>query len=372
MTDRFPPQTLGSGAANDTIFAPKFDITPAMAANLENIDRSAWLIQNMLIMPKHEAWIKRQVRVRRAAATTRIEGATLNDEEVDELSRRGAGGRATEDELANLNALSAYEFIDYVSDERDIELDELVVRQLNREFLKGLNDKLTEGRYRTGQNTVGPFTPPDAGAVPDLMRSFGLWLKAGASDELSPVLRAGIAHIHLVAVHPFWDGNGRVARGVATLILQRSTFHFKKLLSLEAFIAERRHEYFSAIERTLGVTFNPGYDATPWLEWFVQAVMAHGVQLQTELTDWHRSVEQVYAALQGSNISHRQTEGIIFALRMGRLTRSDYTEIAGVSDVTASRDLRSLVAGGWLVPHGEGRGRYYTPDVSGGQKLPEE
>ena len=362
--DMFQDEEGRMNDMSDT-FTPHYTITNSITGNLELIERTAWLVQNMLIMPKHEAWFKRQVWVRRAAATTRIEGASLTEDEVDELSKRGPGGQATEDERANINALAAYEFIDYLSDEPEIEITELAIRQLNREFLKGLDEHLIHGRYRDGQNTVGPFTPPDSGDVPALMRSFSEWLQASPND-MNPIVRAGLAHIHLVAIHPFWDGNGRVGRGLATLILQRSPFHFKKLLSLESFISGIRDDYFTAIERTLGKNFRFDYDATPWLEFWVRAVMAHAMQLQMELTDWHRNREKVYAALEKANINHRQAEALIFTIKMGKITRSDYSEIAAVTNVTASRDLRRLVDTGWLFPHGAGRGRYYTADVPPG------
>jgi len=363
MKDEFRHWERLRDAVRDTIFDPQFELTERIHGAIEHIERSAWLIENMLIMPKHEAWFKRQVWVRRAAATTQIEGASLNEAQVQELSRKGAPGRATEDEQANINALSAYQFIDYLSDEKDIPLDETVIRQLNREFLRGMDDeRLTPGRYRNGQNTVGRFTPPDNHVVADLMRGFVGWLQS--NEELHPVLAAGVAHIHLVAVHPFWDGNGRVARGLATLLLQRSErFHFKRLLSIESFMYATRDDYFSAIERTLGTSFTPGYDATPWLEFFTETLVQHAWQLQRELTDWHRETELVIKALQKADITHRQADAMIFALKMGRITRADYAEIAAVADVTASRDLAGLLAEGWLIPHGNGRGRYYEPVV---------
>ena len=353
---------------NDSIFAPNFETTAEMQAHLENIGRINWLIQRMLIMPKHEAWIRRQVWVRRAAATTRIEGASMNESQVEELRKKGYRGKATGDELENINALAAYEFIDYASDEQSVPLDELVIRQMNREFLRGAPENLMPGKYRNGQNTVGPYTPPDQGDVPGLMHQYTEWLRSDV--EIHPVLKAGIAHIQFVAIHPFWDGNGRVARGLTTLVIQRSDYDFKKLLSLESLLYAMRNEYFSAIERTLGKTYSPSYDATPWLEFFVRTVVAHAYDLQMELTDWHRQMEDVYRALEKADINHRQADGVVFAIRMGKLTRSDYLEITGVSAVTASRDLARLAKQGWLIPKGETRARIYIPNVPDAQRQP--
>ena len=217
---------------NDSILRPNYTMTPDIEFSLESIDRNRWLIDNMLLMPKHEVWLRREVRVSRAAGTTRIEGAELDEAAVSRLARQGLPGPANDDERDNINALQAYDFSDFLSDQSDIPVDELVIRQLNRYFIATASEVLTPGVYRKGPNTVGDFQPPDQGDVPALMRSFALWLR-NDQDDLHPVIKAGLAHLHLVAIHPFWDGNGRTARGLQTLLLQRSSFGFRKLLSLQ-------------------------------------------------------------------------------------------------------------------------------------------
>jgi Fic family protein len=355
----------------DRIFTPKFEHTPSIAAGLEYVEANAWLIENVLILPKHEAWIRRDVRVRRAAGTTRIEGASLNEAEVNDLVKRGHPGKLSEDEQANLNAIQAYEFVDYLSDQPDVPIDELVIRELNRYILRGAAETVTPGAYRKGQNKVGEFDPPDQGDVPSLMRAFANWLMS-EHEELGPVLKAGLAHIHLVAIHPFWDGNGRTARALATLVLQRSRLHFKKLLSLEAFMFSIREDYFTAIEKTLGASFSFQYDATPWLEFFVRSLMAHSSQLAKTLTEWRQEMDRIYRAAEALNINHRQADGLIFALRTGRITRADYVEITGASAVTASRDLDRLARGGWLIARGKTRARIYEIPKEGQQMSPFE
>ena len=193
-----------------------------------------------------------------------------------------------------------------------------------------------------------------------MMRSFALWLR-NDELELHPVIMAGIAHIHLLAVHPFWDGNGRTARGLATLIIQRSPLSFRKMLSLESSLFAVRDVYSSAIERTLGSGFSAGYDTTPWLEFFVRVMRGSVGALVGRLTDWHRMMQDLYDKGLERGLAERQVDGHMFAIRAGRITRSDYIEITGVSPVTASRDLALLVEAGLLVPEGKTRARIYRP-----------
>lgn len=342
----------------DNIFRPKYTLTPKIKFAIADIERDAWLVDKMLIMPKHATWIRRNITAERAAGTVRIEGGTLDDADVRELMRTPPKATMSEEERANRNALSAYDFVDYLSDQYDLPITEAMIRQINREFMYGFLDKIP-GVYRTGEIAIYGFTPPNQGDVPDHMRAFARWFRE--ETELDPVLRAGIAHIHLVAVHPFWDGNGRTARALATLLLQRSPHRFKKLLSLESHMFTVRDEYLTAIERTLGTHFSTDYDATPWLEFFTLQLSVNASTLTNILTDWHREMEGIYANANDAGLRQRQADGIVFALQAGKITRPDYVEITGVSSPTASRDLAHLVEKGYLVAKGNTRARVYYP-----------
>ena len=345
---------------NDNIFTPHFTITLVMRSAWEDLERQIWLVNNLLLTPKHETWIRREVQVQRAVGTTQIGGARLDDTAVRGIIREGGGRNPTADEQANINALQAYEFIDFLSDQQDIPIDELVIRQLNRFFMTGAAENLAPGVYRKGLNTVKNYAPPDQGDVPGLMRAFALWLRQDAED-LHPVVKAAMAHIQMVAIHPFWDGNARTARGLATLMLQRSSFQFRKLLSLEGYLSGEREKYFSAIERTLGTHFAGEYDATPWLEFFTLALQEHVREFVAGLTDWYRKMQEVYSNAAEQGWTPRQADGLVFAFQAGKITRPDYIEITGVSPVTASRDLASMVEAGILVPVGNTRARVYFP-----------
>lgn len=342
---------------------PRFHQSARIDSALAKLEEIRWRVDNVLVLPEHQAWLRRDVSVARAAATTQIEGADLDEAAVKELVKRGSTkANLSEDEQANINAIRAYRFVDYLSDLEEQPVDELVIRQLNREFLEGIGKESTPGEmpgtYRRGQNRVGDvYLPPDQGDVPQLMRALALWLRT--ADDIHPVIHAGIAHLQLVAIHPFWDGNGRVARALATLVLQRSAFGFKKLLSVEKHLWLVRRDYFAAIARSLGARYAGGYDATPWLEFWAEAIVAHTKQLADQLANWRQSMDESYARLAKLDLHRRQIDGLIFAMRGGSLTRADYIEITKVSPMTASRDLRDLAERGLLSAEGKTRDRVY-------------
>ena len=321
-------------------FQPRFSLTRAARAKLVAIERDARFVADLLIQPRHEAWFRRAATATRAVSTTRIEGIG------EELHPDAATRKAVHD--ANANAVRAYEFIDYLSDLPEQPIDELAIRQMNREFLRGASDALTPGVYRKGQNLVGTFTPPDQGDVPDLMRAFVAWLRDGGEH---PVVAAGVAHVHLVAVHPFWDGNGRTARGLEALVLQRSDFHFRKLLSMEERLLAVRTQYFAALERTLGVRFGP-YDATSWLDFYLSTLADETRALVEQLRRWHRRAAELQAVAARENLLPRMADGLLFLAKAGRIARADYVAITGVSPITAARDLTALGGAGLLSAEG--------------------
>jgi Fic family protein len=190
------------------------------------------------------------------------------------------------------------------------------------------------------------------------MREFGLWL--GSEDSLHPIIKAGLTHIHLVAIHPFWDGNGRTARGLTTLMLQRGGYGFKQLLALENGFANIRDQYFTAVERALGATFEREYDASTWLEFFTSCLLAEALRLTGELTDWHRMMEEWHEKADALGLNFRQVDGLAYAIQMNRITRGDYMEITNASPATASRDLAELVNWGILAAEGRTRSRVYV------------
>ena len=110
------------------------------------------------------------------------------------------------------------------------------------------------------------FEAPPAARVPKEMRAFLASLNEDATDNsIDPVLRAGLAHLRFVTIHPFEDGNGRIARAIADWALARSEDSSQRFYSMSAQIQRERDAYYDILERTQ----NGPLDVTPWLEWFL-------------------------------------------------------------------------------------------------------
>ena len=216
------------------------------------------------------------------------------------------------------NYARALQFVDYLSDTLDTAIpiiSEGTILQIHWHLMSGIHDThLLPGKYRTGPNwiedqRVKVYEPSSHIDVPMLMREFSEWIIA--KEQLSPVIKAGIAHLHLVAIHPFVDGNGRTARLLATLLLQRYGYGFRKLLSLDTYYQRNRDEYINALRNSLGKTFNPEYESSTWLEFFTRSILLQAGLLEERLTDWRIEVEKIHETLKKTGLNDRQIDGLI-------------------------------------------------------------
>lgn len=209
---------------------------PALVEALGEVERRCWLFSNLPLDPVHRDWLRRRAWVRTVHGSTRIEGNTLSDLEVDRLLD-GVAGKALprKDSLEVLGTRSALELVDDLAARSDVDLSQAVVREIHRRVLDGQSELLTPGEYRRGENWVaGPngeliFTTPPSGDVPELMRGFVGWLEAHA--ELPAPILAALAHLEFVAIHPFNDGNGRTARAISRFLLVRGGYALDGLVS---------------------------------------------------------------------------------------------------------------------------------------------
>ena len=228
--------------------------------------------------------------------------------------------------------------------------------------------KITVGRWRDESrgpmrvvsNALGRervhFEAPAAKQLRKEMAAFLKWFNG--PDETDPVLRAGVAHLWFVTIHPFADGNGRIARAIADMALARSEQSVQRFYSMSAQIRAERKAYYDILEKTQ----KNGLDVTEWLEWFLgcldrafdgpEATLA-GVLRKARFWDVHRSAP----------LNDRQREMVNKLLNgfEGKLTSSKWAKLTKCSQDTALRDIIDLVDRGILSKDpGGGRSTSYS------------
>jgi Fic family protein len=336
----------------------------ALAAAPEGLEPRRWLFASLPLDPTHRDWLRRRAWVRSVHGSTRIEGNTLSDLEVDRLLG-GIGGKALprKDVLEVLGTRSALAMVDELAARPEVELDQAVIREIHRRVLDGQSELLTPGEYRRGENRVAGadgqiifFTPP-SGDVPDLMRDFVAWIASHA--DAPPPVRAALAHLEFVAIHPFNDGNGRTARAISRLLLARGGVSFDGLVSLDASLDTRRTEYFGAIRASIGRAYRPGYDATPFVSFLLGAITDAADHVLARL----RGLGEVLISVRRDVVDGTLPPALLDALAYAFINRSlragDYRKVTGRTAPSTTRDLAAAVKLGYLVAEGSTRDRWY-------------
>ena len=202
------------------------------------------------------------------------------------------------------------------------------------------------------------YEGPDASLVPALMEE--LVRSLNTPSDLPIVVRAALAHLNLVMIHPFSDGNGRMARALQSLVLAREGILAPAFSSIEEYLGHNSREYYAVLAEVGRGSWHPQPNPLPWIKF---CLTAHHRQAETLL---RRSQEagRLWSELEAEIDRRGLLERMILALHDAafgyRVRNTTYRKAAEVSDAVASRDLAQLVAAGLLVAQGEKRGRFYV------------
>jgi Fic family protein len=201
------------------------------------------------------------------------------------------------------------------------------------------------------------FQAPAAAKLDGEMKAFLYWFNTAASND--PVLKAGIAHLWFVTIHPFGDGNGRIARAITDMSLARSEDSPHRFYSMSDQIRQKRKSYYEILEQTQKGTA----DITPWMAWFLDCLGSAIEGAHTTLAALLAKA-RFWERIAGTAINERQRMILNRLLDgfEGKLTTSKYAKLINSSNDTALRDILFLVENGILARNPEG-GRSTSYDL---------
>jgi Fic family protein len=230
--------------------------------------------------------------------------------------------------------------------------------------------KIAVGRWRSAESgpmqvvsgSIGKermhFEAPAAEKLEREMELFLDWLEAPATMRLDPVLATGLAHFWFVTIHPFEDGNGRIARAIADKMLTKADGSVQRFYSMSSQIEAERKDYYAALE----LNQRGGLDVTHWLHWFLECLgrAIHGAE---ETLSGTLKKAAVWQRVNQNPVNERQRKVLNRLLDgfEGNLTSSKYAKLAKCSEDTALRDIHALVGQGILLKNaGGGRSTSYS------------
>ena len=348
------------------MFSPKYQLNNKILHDLTAIAETKGIIDRAKILPQQEIRLRRQAVIRMTHHSTEIEGNQLDMGQVEALYAHKKIDASDKDIYEVKNYLNALKYIEKVVTEKK-PITEKVILQIHKLVTNKTLDPRFSGHYRPSQIYVVRrrfgmpqetlYTGPDAKQVPTLMSDFVEWLKNSEKTDLSPVLAAGIAHLEIAAIHPFNDGNGRTARALATLILYRRGYDFRRLFALEDYYNTDRQDYYKAIN--VGKNYEKRRtDITSWLEYFVKGfkkeidnVKDKILSLSAHAVDG-KIKSQIY-------FTPEQLKIIDFLDQVGRISVKDVEDVLSCPRRTAQLQLQKLKRIKMIKPTGKGKSTAY-------------
>ena len=209
------------------------------------------------------------------------------------------------------------------------------------------------------------YEGPEAEQVPRLIQKLTDSLNS-TDAGVPPLVRAAMGHLNLVMLHPFRDGNGRMARALHTLILAREGTLAPEFSSIESYLGRasqggrNTREYYAVLASVGKARWNPHGKTEPWIQFVLKAHLHQATTLLRRLKEAARLWDSLESVVGRAGLPERSITSLFNASHGIRIQNAAYRSDADVSVDVAGRDLAMLVRAGFLIPHGAKRGRYYA------------
>jgi Fic family protein len=257
-------------------FLPVYSITPGIVQDLLRIERLKTELSSLEITPALLENLRRSARLDSTHYSTAIEGNLLSQAQVEQVVERNQTIRGRERDVREVKGYyAALEEVQRLAQSRAA-LTEKDIQTIHA-LVMGSGRMRKPTPYRDGQNVIRDsrtneivYLPPEASAVRGLMAEYVLWLNA--KNDLPVPLRAAIGHYQFATIHPYYDGNGRTARLLTTLILHHGGYGMNGIYSLEEYYANGLSAYYGAISVGPSHNYHLGRaeaDITGWIAYFV-------------------------------------------------------------------------------------------------------
>ena len=213
------------------------------------------------------------------------------------------------------------------------------------------------------------YEGPPADQVPDLIDEL---VESLQLTDVHPRISAALAHLNFVMIHPFKDGNGRMARCLQTLVLAKATGTLHPVFSsIEEYLGRNTPEYYAVLGAVGAGAWHPERDPHPWVRFCLTAHFRQATTLLRRSREYEQLWNMMEALLKQAGLPERIGLALHDAAMGLRVRNPTYRTAAEVSDQVASKDLKAAVAMNFLIPKGEKRGRYYeaSPMLLGQRKL---
>lgn len=347
------------------MFIPKYNVDSDMLNAISEIAEIKVIVERSPVLPINELELKRQALVRVVHTSTSIEGNKLAEYQV---------GKVLSGQNVNADNQSIIEVKNYQNTVKEVEkltaknstFSLELIMDLHQKLMQGLVEKEKLGKCRPGEiyvvDDLGDgreqlrYKGPDHENVPVLLTELVSWYKKATKENLHPVIKAGILHLQFVSVHPFTDGNGRMARLLTQWSLYNDGWDFRKIIVLEEFYNKNRQDYYNAENFVQGDSYHEGQDLTPFLEYFIAGFLVEA-----------RKVKKIISSLGFDKVDSKQQTMLdpdeikIMDLLVSKLrvTSVEVMDLLKIAKRTAQLRLKNLVDKKVIKLQGKGPSSFY-------------
>lgn len=342
-------------AKSPKTFGPKFTIPPVVANDLMRIEAVRQAVETLPINPRVLASLRETARLFSTHYSTMIEGNRLTQEQVVQVidaNRHFPGRERDQNEVKGY-----YTALDEVEKlaARKVSIEESTIRKLHALVMAGGRTRVKPTPYRDGQNVIRDnrsgvivYMPPEAKDVPSLMAQLAAWINN--KDDLPVPIKAGVAHYQFATIHPYYDGNGRTARLLTSLILHLGGYGLKGLYALEEYYARDLKSYYEAL--TVGSSHNyymgrAEADITKWVAYFIGGMAEAFEKVRDQATcESNRGGHDQSIVMRDLDARQRKALTLFEASR--EITARDIANLFGLKARTAALLCQRWVEGGFI------------------------
>ncbi len=337
-------------------FKPLYTISPATASALMKIEAIKQGVAGLPITPKILASLRETARLYSTHYSTMIEGNRLEQDQVAKViegSGHFPGRERDEGEVKGYYA--ALEELERLV-AKDSPVTEAVIGSMHARVIGGGRKTRKPTPYRDGQNVIRDsasgkivYMPPESKDVPLLMKSLAAWIKK--QNDLPVPLVASIAHYQFATIHPWYDGNGRTARLLTTLVLHLGGYGLKGLYALEEYYARDLGSYYAALNIGPSHNYYGGRaeaDITPWIDYFITGMANSFDKVKARAGQAARAGEADLSA-ELRDLSPRQRKALALFQQQNEIAAADVQKLFRIQPRTARAWCADWVENGFLI-----------------------
>lgn len=333
-------------------FQPKYQITPKLLGFIIETGKLCSWIELASIQMSWLSILQKANRLRSAYASTAIEGNPLTCLQVQALERGEKTGALKAQEQEVINYKNTLFWIEKNFGQK---ITETLLGKMHKMIMRDLLEDSRIGKYKDKQNFIlnerneRIYLPTSPHETPTAVKELLAWLHSGEAHKLHSILVYAIFHHRLVSIHPFADGNGRLARALGTMILYQREFDAYPIFNLDEYFAQDRSRYFRTIQQVRELNG----DLTPWIDYIGEALV-------DTLRVTRNRIENMQVSYRTKiKLSPRQEEILRLLRDNNHIRANELIKSLGVTRARINQILTPLIDNNLVIKEGESRATRY-------------